>query len=196
MGFSWTKCQMFMWNHFSSFSSDGQHAEIVAGVRGARRLPAGVLEQLRGRLPAQTGEPGEQRLNGGLGQIPRCCQALCQPHHQAEVSQVYQNYIQNERFLNSFSFSFFFVKAKQGFLQCLRFLERCQVCENYQLFNRHTSRRKTETDRLINAEELWYIFPSSGRTGHTPCLWCEGLHDSRIATWGIQPSPCVFFPHS
>lgn len=113
VGFSWTKCQMFMWNHFPSFSSDGQHAEIVAGVRGARRLPAGVLEQLRGRLPAKTGEPGEQRLNGGLGQVPRCCQALCQPHHQAEVSQVYQNYIQNERFLNSFSFSFFFFLLKQ-----------------------------------------------------------------------------------
>lgn len=91
---------------------------------------------------------------------------------------------------------FFFVKAMQEFLQCLRFLERCQVCENYQLFNRHTSRRKTETDRLINAEELWYIFPSSGRTGHTPCLWCEGLHDSRIATWGIQPSPWGFFSPS
>lgn len=71
-----------------SFRSDGQLAEIVAAVRGARPLPAGVLEQLGGRLPAQTGEPGGQRLAGGLGQVPRCCQALCQPHHQAEVSRV------------------------------------------------------------------------------------------------------------
>lgn len=59
-------------------------------VCGARRLPVGVSEQFCGRLPSQTGEPGEQRLAGGLGQIPRGCQALCQPHHQAEVSQVHQ----------------------------------------------------------------------------------------------------------
>lgn len=72
-----------------SFRSDGQLAEIVAAVRGARPLPAGVLEQLGGRLPAQTGEPGGQRLAGGLGQVPRCCQALCQPHHQTEVSHVF-----------------------------------------------------------------------------------------------------------
>lgn len=42
--------------------SDGQNAEIVGDVRGSGRLPAGVLEQFRGRLPSQTGEPREQRL--------------------------------------------------------------------------------------------------------------------------------------
>ena len=67
-------------------SSDGQHAEIVDDARSARRLLAGVFEQLCGRLPSQTGEPREQRLAGGVGQIPRSCQALCQPHHQTEVS--------------------------------------------------------------------------------------------------------------
>lgn len=67
--------------------SDGQHAEIVDDVRGARRVLAGVFErQLCGRLPSQTGEPGEQRLTRGVGQIPRSCQALCEPHHQTEVS--------------------------------------------------------------------------------------------------------------
>lgn len=69
------------------FSSDGQHAEIVDDARSARRLSAGVFEQLCGRLSSQTGESGEQRLVGGLGQIPCSCQALCQPHHQTEVSQ-------------------------------------------------------------------------------------------------------------
>lgn len=81
----------FLWKHPKILlSSDGQHAEIVAGVGSARPLPAGMLEQHRWRLPAQTGEPGKQRLTGGLGQIPGRGQALCQPHHQTEVSQVYQ----------------------------------------------------------------------------------------------------------
>lgn len=66
--------------------SDGQNAEIVGDVCRARPLPSGVSEQLCGCLPPQTGEPGEQRVAGGLGQIPGSCQALCQPHHQAEVS--------------------------------------------------------------------------------------------------------------
>lgn len=55
-------------------------------VRSSRRLSAGMLEQLRRRVSPQTGEPGEQRVTGGLGQVPGRCQALCQPHHQAEVS--------------------------------------------------------------------------------------------------------------
>lgn len=67
-------------------SPDGQHTEIVGDVRSSRRLSAGVLERLRGRVPPQTGEPGEQRVTGGLGQIPSCCQALRQPHYQTEVS--------------------------------------------------------------------------------------------------------------
>lgn len=50
-------------------------------------LPPGVSQQLRGRLPAQTGEPGRQRLPGGLGQVSRGRPALRQPHHQAEVSR-------------------------------------------------------------------------------------------------------------
>lgn len=71
----------------SSSSSDGQHVEVVDDVRSARTLPAGVLEQLGGRLPSQTGESGEQRLTGRVGQVPRSYPALCEPHHQAEVSQ-------------------------------------------------------------------------------------------------------------
>lgn len=68
-------------------SSDGQHVEIVHSAGSACRLPARVFEQFRGRLPSKTGEPREQRLTGGVVQIPRSRQALCQPHHQAEVSQ-------------------------------------------------------------------------------------------------------------
>lgn len=67
-------------------SSDGQHAQIVDDARSARRLHPGVSEQFCGRLPSQTREPRERRLTGGLGQIPRSRQALCQPHHQTEVS--------------------------------------------------------------------------------------------------------------
>lgn len=69
------------------FSSDGLHSENVDRVCSSRHLSAGMLEQLRRRVSPQTGEPGEQRVPGGLGQIPGCCQALCQPHHQAEVSE-------------------------------------------------------------------------------------------------------------
>jgi len=54
-------------------SSDGQNAEIVGDVRGARSLPSGVFQHFRGRLPSQAGEPREQRLTGGVGQIPRSC---------------------------------------------------------------------------------------------------------------------------
>lgn len=71
----------------SPLSPDGQHAQIVDEARSARRVPAGVFERFRGRLPPQTGEPREQRLSGGVGQVPRGCQTLCQPHHQTEVSQ-------------------------------------------------------------------------------------------------------------
>lgn len=91
------------------FSTDGQYAEIVSDAWSARRLPAGVFEQLRGRLPSQTGEPGEQRLARGVGQIPRSCQALCQPHHQTEVSQVYI----------SLSY-FFFSLSSQTMQECLQ----------------------------------------------------------------------------
>lgn len=59
----------------------------MGDVRGSGRLPVGVLERFRGRLPPQTGEPRQQRLTGGVGQVPRGCQALCQPHHQTEVSR-------------------------------------------------------------------------------------------------------------
>lgn len=68
------------------FSSDGQPSEVVDGVCSSPHLSAGVLEQLGRRVPPQTGESWEQRVTGGLGQIPGCCQALRQPHHQAEVS--------------------------------------------------------------------------------------------------------------
>lgn len=69
----------------SCFSSDGQDDEIVDDACSCGPLPAGVSEQLCRRLPPQTGEPGERRLTGGLGQIPLSDPALCQPHHQAEV---------------------------------------------------------------------------------------------------------------
>lgn len=69
------------------FSSDGQPSEIMDRACSSRHLSAGVLEQLRRRVPPQTGESREQRVTGGLGQIPGCCQALRQPHHQAEVSK-------------------------------------------------------------------------------------------------------------
>lgn len=79
----------------SRFSpQNGQHAEVVRGVCGARRLPRDVPEQLGGRLPPQTRESGQQRVSRGMGQIPRSRQALCQPHHPTEVSQLRQDAFQ------------------------------------------------------------------------------------------------------
>ena len=88
--------QILPW--YLSFSSDGQQV-IVDDDRSFPALPAGLFEQLRRCLPAQTGEPGERRLTGGLGQVPRSRQALRQPHHQTEVSQVYREIFQICTFL-------------------------------------------------------------------------------------------------